>query len=322
MPQPLTEESSFATLFPKYREAFVVKILWVLKCGRYLKEIWPQVETFFEEHGIACSLNLMEGSMMVRTTRKTWDPYAIIKARDLLKLLSRSVHFEQAKKIMQDDMNCDIIKVSGMVNNHDVFVKRRARLIGPNGVTLKAIEILTNCYVMVQGKTVVSMGNYKGLKTVRKIVEDCMKNIHPMYHIKTEMIKRELAKDESLKEENWDRFLPKFKKKNPPKKKKKSKSEKKDYTPFPPAQQPSKIDLQLESGEYFLSDAQKKLREKQERKRKETEKEAIKLSNQQKLYQPPKEQSYEEKQAAKESENKISTDESIERIKENMVCLI
>lgn len=94
---------------------------------------------------------------------------------------------------------------------------------------------------------------------VRRVVEDCIKNVHPIYHIKTLMIKRELAKDPNLATENWERFLPKFQKKNV-KRKKPVIVKKPEYTPFPPPQQLSKVDLQLESGEYFLSQSQKNVR--------------------------------------------------------------
>lgn len=200
--------------------------------------------------------------MTVRTTRKTWDPFVIIKARDLIKLLSRSVPAPQALKVLQDDMQCDIIKIGGLVRNKERFVKRRQRLLGPNGSTLKALELLTGCYILVQGNTVSCMGPWKGLKTARKVVEDCMANMHPIYHIKALMVKRELAADPQLAGENWERFLPTFKKRNVPRKVDKaalmkSKEKAKGYSPFPPPQQPSKVDLQLESGEYFLSQEQK-----------------------------------------------------------------
>lgn len=224
---------------------------------KYLREVWPAVTKALKEHGIACELNLVEGSMNVRTTRKTWDPYIIIKARELIKLLARSVPAPQALKVLQDDMQSDIIKIGGIVRNKEKFTKRRQRLIGPNGATLKALELLTECYILIQGTTVSAMGPYKGLKQVRRIVEDCIKNIHPIYHIKELMVKRELAKDPELAKENWERFLPKFRKKNVQRHKPKKIRQKKEYSPFPPPQQPSKVDLMIESGEYFLSKDQR-----------------------------------------------------------------
>jgi len=74
----------------------------------------------------------------------------------------------------------------------------------------------------------------------RRVVEDCIRNVHPIYHIKTLMIKRELAKDPALAGESWERFLPRFKKKNV-QRRKPGVIKKKEYTPFPPPQPPSKV---------------------------------------------------------------------------------
>ncbi|KAL7567073.1 hypothetical protein ACA910_002797 [Epithemia clementina (nom. ined.)] len=264
----LLEESSFATLFPKYREA-------------YLRQVWPVVTQHLDAVGLACELNLREGSLTVRTTKQTSDPYVILKARDLLKLLARSIPVTQALNILHDDWHCDIIKIGGLVRHKERFVKRRQRLLGPDGSTLKALELLTGCYILVQGNTVSLMGNsWQGLKQARRVVEDCMLNVqHPIYHLKRFMIQKELAQDPHLAHEDWSRFLPTFAKKSVPRRPKQQRqsnpnqannnnnssgdtnnqqTKKKPYTPFPPPPQPSKVDQLLDSGEYFVSESQRR----------------------------------------------------------------
>jgi len=273
--------------------------------------------------------------MSVRTTRKTYDPYIILKARDMIKLLARGVAVGQAIKILDDDVACDIIKIGNTVRNKERFAKRRQRIIGPDGSTLKAIELLTQCYVLVQGSTVSVMGPYKSLKEVRRIVLDCMRNIHPIYRIKELMIKRELAKDPKLANESWDRFLPKFRRRHLKSSEKTArknerlevknaeraaaglepvkaiKPEKKVYTPFPPAQLLRKVDLQLESGEYFLKPTEKKRREERERKQKQTEATAKRRAERAEAFVAPVESAaptVEEKRKRKRRETEAEVD--------------
>lgn len=295
-----TEESSFATLFPKYREV-------------YLKEAWPLITRSLDKHHIACTLDLIEGSMAVKTTRKTFDPAAILNARDLIKLLARSVPAPQAINILEDGVAADIIKIRNLVRNKDRFVKRRQRILGPNGTTLKALELLTGCYILVQGNTVSAMGPFKGLKEVRRVVEDCMANIHPIYHIKELMIKRELMKDPELAKENWDRFLPHFKKRSLSKRQKPLKvtdKTKKPYTPFPPPQEKSKVDLQIESGEYFLGKQAKERALKEKREERQHERQAEKKVARRKEFLPPKEDRRENSGASRKERERKRGEES------------
>lgn len=274
-PSGLVEESSFATLFPQYRE-------------KYLKEVWPLVTKDLAKFHVKADLDLVEGSMTVSSTHKTWDPYIILKARDMIKLLARSVPYQQATKILQDGVFSDITKIGGSVRNKERFVKRRQRLIGPDGTTLKALEILTGCYILVQGNTVAMMGPPKGLKQARKVILDTMKNIHPIYNIKELMIKRELSQNPELANEDWSRFLPQFKKRNVQRKKGKRREEK-EFTPFPPAQQLRKEDMLMESGEFFLTPKQKQRKEEKERERLAQEKKESRKRQREQSFVPPPE---------------------------------
>ena len=133
------------------------------------------------------------------------------------------------------------------------------------------------------------MGYFKPLKTVRKIVLDTMRNIHPVYNIKELMIKRELAKNPELANENWDRFLPHFKKQNVKRKQKKVVAKKK-YSPFPPEQTLRKEDYQMMTGEYFLSEKAKENIEREKKRELKEAKKQQKIDMKHKDFEAPQEE--------------------------------
>ncbi|CAA7018449.1 unnamed protein product [Microthlaspi erraticum] len=155
------EICSFSRLYPPHRE-------------KYLQEAWFIVESALSEYGIDCELNLVERCMIVSTTAKTRDPYMFVKAKDLLRLLARSVSAPQAIKILKDDMYSEIINIRHLVPKKKRYVERRQQLLGPNSSNLKTLEDVTGCYIRVQGKTVAVMGSSRGVNKVRLAVEKCM----------------------------------------------------------------------------------------------------------------------------------------------------
>ena len=187
--------SKFSITFPKYQEKNLMEKLFI-------------IQRILRFYNINVDLKLKKCEIIISTTNQTTDPYSILNARDFLKLISRGVPIHQAAQIFDEHVFCDIIKISGFIRNKKIFLNRRKRIIGNNGSTVKVIELLTKSYILVQGNTVSCMGNFKNIKFCRKIIEDCMQNIHPYFHVRNLILRKKLIKSFTLKNKTWNSILP------------------------------------------------------------------------------------------------------------------
>jgi ribosomal RNA assembly protein len=100
--------------------------------------------------------------------------------------------------------------------------------------------------------------------------------------------------------------LPNFKKRTLSKRRKPFKvtdKSKKPYTPFPPAPEKSKVDMQIESGEYFLSKEAKQRAAEAERAEKAKQKKEEKKREREKEFVPPEEDTGKKSKKRKKSDD-------------------
>merc|ERR1711865_831505 len=116
-----------------------------------------------------------------------------------------------------------------------------------------------------------------------------------------------------LKEENWDRFLPHFKKRNIQRKKQKIKK-KKSKEVFPPQQTPRKEDLQMETGEFFLDEQERDSKKRFERREAMKANSAAKRKERAKEYDPAIAAANSKKRPKDKGEAKESTQDMASRL--------
>ncbi|KAF2353849.1 K domain type 1 [Trinorchestia longiramus] len=295
----LVEMTSFSVNFPEYRE-------------HYLKKSLPILEKIMKEHNIKVLLDSPKGQISVITTKDTWDPYAIMLARDVIKLISRHVSIEKAVRVFDEGITSEIMKIKGICRDKEIFIKRRNRLLGRDCTTLLALEQLTDCSVTVQGGTVAIIGPYKGVLKVMSVVKDCMSNVHPLHLLNTLHLQKAFSEDPTLKDEDWSQLLPVYKAKTA-RKKKKTKKEKKPYNPLPPPQIESKMDKEMEEGSYFLTMIEKKKKQSQQDKEQQRAKsDKIQAEKRALPYVPP------EEPVAKKAKVQKSEEVDIQKLKKKV----
>ncbi|WUR02386.1 ribosome biogenesis protein (KRR1) [Vairimorpha necatrix] len=210
----ISETNKLLVYFPKYRE-------------KYIDQVSKYIIKALENKKLSCEINLKERSLEICTTKKTRDPFIFIKGCEFIRLISKNCDVETASKVLEDDFVGEIINIRKLVKSESVFERRRDRLIGKNSLVLKALKMISKCYIFITGKYVSVVGSYDGLTIVKQIVTDCLvNNKHPVYEIKKMIIKNNLEEDKNLENEDWSRHIPEYKKRSQKKKTKQNDTEK------------------------------------------------------------------------------------------------
>jgi len=105
-------------------------------------------------------------------TLESDDGLKLMIARDVVKAISRGFNPEIALKLLHEDYFLDIIDITDFVGDRKNKMDRvRARVIGREGKARKQIALVSDCDVVIYGKTVGIIGKHKYVALVRRAIE-------------------------------------------------------------------------------------------------------------------------------------------------------
>lgn len=148
------DECIFHRSFPASRE-------------RYLRDNWSFIRNHLAKYGLRVSVKFKIRMIAMDVTRKTKDVMFILRARYLLKLMTFNIPYQYSVRILRNDVHVSFIRARAMFENQDAYYKRRHRLLEPDIRTLTYIELFTNCNVLLDRKTIILLGAYRGVIRVR-----------------------------------------------------------------------------------------------------------------------------------------------------------
>jgi ribosomal RNA assembly protein len=145
------------------------------------------------EENTKSKLNVDSTEGDVRVTGK--DPLLLLQTREIIQAIGRGFNPDIALLLLKQDYSFELMNLMDYVKGKNHLMRIKGRVIGSEGKSRKTIEMLTECYISVYGKTVGIIGEVEGVQQARKAVDSLLSGSNHANVFRTlERYRRELKR--------------------------------------------------------------------------------------------------------------------------------
>nr|BAS01496.1 rRNA processing protein Mis3 [Lotharella vacuolata] len=152
-------QNIFSILYPKYRESYLIKK-------------WNDIRKIMKKYNLNIEIHKNSRTLIIKNSIYTKDIYLLIKGRDFLRLVVRSVSLSIAKKIFNEGISCCIINMDFFFKKN---IKHEKNLICKwkrEYLIFKVLEFITKCYIIKRGDSISIIGPYKNIKNLLGMINN------------------------------------------------------------------------------------------------------------------------------------------------------